>query len=61
VYKLLMNIGFLLLYALVLFFGLGPVLLADGSRTERLVALAMVLVIVFVLASAHRWFNRRIK
>lgn len=36
---------FVLLYALVTFFGLGPVLFADGSFSERMLTLLVVIVI----------------
>lgn len=36
-------------FALVLFFGLGPVLLADGGMTERITTLIVVLILLGVL------------
>jgi hypothetical protein len=41
----------------VTFFGLGPVLLADGSKTERIITLTVVLVLYVVLG----WIAVRIK
>jgi hypothetical protein len=40
---------FVLLYAGVTFFGLGPVLFADGSMQERMITLAVVILIYAVL------------
>ncbi|MEH7096592.1 DUF6954 family protein [Neobacillus vireti] len=43
--KIIIHIFFLLLLALVTFFGLGPILMADGPMQERL----WTAVIVFIL------------
>ncbi|WP_127585783.1 DUF6954 family protein [Paenibacillus koleovorans] len=40
---------FIVLFALVTFFGIGPVLLADGSMMERMWTLVVVVVIYLVL------------
>jgi hypothetical protein len=40
---------FIILYVGVTFFGLGPVLLADGSMQERLMTLLVVIVIYVIL------------
>lgn len=54
---------FVLLYALVTMFGLGPVLLADGSRSERMMTLAVVIVIYICITIAMwrtlTWLKRR--
>lgn len=44
-------LGFILfvLYVLVTMFGLGPVLFADGSQQERMITLAVVMVIYVAL------------
>ncbi|WP_397386602.1 DUF6954 family protein [Paenibacillus roseipurpureus] len=44
-------LGFVMftLYALVTFFGLGPVLFADGSQKERMITLLVVILIYVVL------------
>lgn len=47
--KLIIIIVFVVLYLLVGFFGLGPVLLADGSNQERLLTLSIVVLIFIVL------------
>ncbi|MBP1934285.1 DUF6954 family protein [Ammoniphilus resinae] len=41
--KWLYILVFVILYGLVTFFGLGPVLLADGTFPERLMTLALVI------------------
>ncbi|ANE46065.1 hypothetical protein SY83_06950 [Paenibacillus swuensis] len=55
---------FIVLYALVSFFGLGPVLYADGSNQERLWTFLAVLGIYAVLTAMlilfrNKWTGRR--
>jgi hypothetical protein len=38
-----------IVFALITFFGLGPVLLADGSTSERLMTLLVVILLYLVL------------
>jgi hypothetical protein len=61
--KLLFHTVFIILIALVTFFGLGPVLFADGVLQERLWTAAIVLVIYIILAFLYRksiqWVNRK--
>jgi purine-cytosine permease-like protein len=47
--KFLIILVFICLYLLVGFFGLGPVVFADGSMQERLITLAVVILIFAVL------------
>jgi membrane protein DedA with SNARE-associated domain len=58
-----MYLLFVLLYAGVTFFGLGPVLFADGSMQERMITLAVVIVIYVVLTvllvAWRRWSRSR--
>jgi len=49
----------LIAFLLVTFFGLGPVLLADGTMAERLATLAVVLLIYALLALITVAFARR--
>jgi len=49
-------IVFLILLLLVTFFGIGPVVFADGVMTERLITLAIVIIIYIILfALFKRW------
>jgi uncharacterized membrane protein len=54
-------------FLLVTFFGLGPVLLADGTRSERIVTLIVVILLYlpiggFVLRIKKQWNeNKKIK
>jgi putative flippase GtrA len=61
--KFLLHLVFIILIALVTFFGLGPVLFADGILQERLLTAAIVIVIYLVLAFLYRrsiqWINRK--
>lgn len=55
------NIVFILLIALVTLFGLGPVLMADGTFQERMLTLLIVLVIYALLILGFRYWIRRNK
>lgn len=61
--KFLLHAVFIILIALVTFFGLGPVLYADGVLQERLSTAAIVVVIYTILTFLYRksikWVNRR--
>ncbi|WHY76475.1 hypothetical protein QNH20_20495 [Neobacillus sp. WH10] len=61
--KFLLHAVFIILLALVTFFGFGPVLLADGIILERLWTSAIVIVIYFVIVFIYRkavsWANKR--
>ncbi|HHV98818.1 MAG TPA: hypothetical protein GXX36_04470 [Clostridiaceae bacterium] len=52
-----------IIFILITFFGLGPVLLADGSMGERMGTLAVVLLLYLILggmATAFtKWYKRR--
>ena len=52
---------FFVLYLLVTFFGLGPVLLADGTTQERIFTLVIVLAIYVILTIALLWLIRKWK
>lgn len=47
--KVTLGLVMFVMYALVTMFGLGPVLFADGSLKERMITLAVVIVIYVVL------------
>lgn len=54
--KWLIYLIFVVLFLGVTFFGIGPVLLADGSNLERMMTLAVVLLIYAVLAGVfYKW------
>lgn len=57
---LLVNLLFLTAFLLVTFFGIGPVLLADGSMQERLFTLLLVLLILIGLLLLFRYVKSRI-
>lgn len=50
----------IVLYALTAFFGLGPVLLADGQPGERMLTLALVLIVFAVITALLRLALRRL-
>jgi len=47
--KVILGFIMFVLYALVTMFGLGPVLFADGSQKERMITLAVVMIIYVAL------------
>lgn len=57
---LLVTLLFLTAFLLVTFFGIGPVLLADGSMQERLFTLLLVLLILTGLLLLFRYVKSRI-
>ncbi len=59
VMNILFGIIILAAFLLVTFFGLGPVLLADGSTSERLATLAVVVIIYAVLVTITVIFIRK--
>lgn len=59
--KWLVYLFFAALYVLVTFFGIGPVLLADGSDQERMITLIIVLLIYVVITIALRYVIKKMK
>jgi membrane protein DedA with SNARE-associated domain len=57
----LLHASFIVLYLAVVFFGLGPVLFADGSDSERVSMLIVVVLLFAVLIIVHSWLARRRK
>ena len=52
------NIVFIALFVLVTLFGMGPALMADGTFQERMLTLAIILVIYALLIVAFRRWIR---
>lgn len=52
---------FFIVFGLVTFFGLGPVLYADGTDQERMITLFIVLTLYALLAIILRVIRRRMK
>jgi hypothetical protein len=59
--RLVICIIFAILFILVTFFGLGPVLMADGSAGERAATLAVVIILYALLALMLRFLIKRMK
>lgn len=57
--KWLIYVIFIIMYLLVTFFGLGPVLFADGTTTERVITFLIVLAIYILLTIVFRFVVRR--
>jgi len=47
--KIIFYIIISIIFLLVTFFGLGPVIFADGSMSERIITLVVVIVLYFIL------------
>jgi protein-S-isoprenylcysteine O-methyltransferase Ste14 len=59
--KKIIYVILVILLLLLTFFGLGPVLFADGSNTERMYTLLIVIVLYLLLLAAFYLVNRFIK
>ncbi|QSF46758.1 MULTISPECIES: DUF6954 family protein [Paenibacillus] len=59
--KWILYILFALLYLIVTFFGLGPVLFADGSTAERMVTLVVVLLVYVLITLWLRSVLKRLR
>lgn len=59
--KALIHIVFIFLFLLVTFFGIGPVLLADGVFSERMLTLGIVILIYIVLGFLYRYLLRKFR
>lgn len=51
----------IVLYALLAFFGLGPILMADGTMSERLITLYLVLFIYFIITFLFLKWKKKLK
>jgi hypothetical protein len=58
--KIVLRIVFGIAFLLVAFFGLGPVLMADGMPGERTMTLIVVLGIFALLYIVYKWTIKRI-
>ncbi len=59
--RIIWNVILTILLVLLTFFGLGPVLYADGTMLERLVTLLVVIVLYVFLIMAFYFVNTKIK
>ncbi|MBM7659584.1 cbb3-type cytochrome oxidase subunit 3 [Bacillus mesophilus] len=59
--KWVIILTFTIIYLLITFFGLGPVLLADGSIQERVITLAVVLLLYVIITIIYRSLLKKIK
>ncbi len=59
--RLAVWILFVILLLLVTLFGLGPVILADGTANERFETLAVVIALYVILALLLRFLTKRLK
>lgn len=59
--KYFIYLVFIVLYAGVTFFGLGPVLLADGTLQERFLTLGIVILTYITLTGLLIWYRSNMK
>jgi hypothetical protein len=59
--KIILRTAFAIAFLLVAFFGLGPVVFADGAAGERIVTLVVVLAIFFLLFLGYKWMMKKDK
>lgn len=57
--KIVLRIVFGIAFLLVAFFGLGPVMLADGMMGERILSLIVVLLIFAALYVLYKWSMKK--
>lgn len=50
---------FIVIYLVLTFFGLGPVILADGSSSERITTLLIVILAYIAVTLIFRWLLKR--
>jgi hypothetical protein len=53
--KIIFRIVFAIAFLLAAFFGLGPVLFADGASGERIVTFVVVIMIFILLYILYKW------
>lgn len=58
--RFLLYFVFGVVYLLITFFGIGPVMFADGSSTERIITLLIVIAIYVIVTLLFRWLLKRI-
>lgn len=58
--RILIKIVSAVLFLLLLFFGIGPVVFADGSMQERIITAAIVLILMLGLALVTRWGLKKV-
>ena len=59
--KIIGHIIFIILFLLISFFGIGPVLMADGTSQERIITLIIVLIIYGMWFWLYRYFIKKMK
>lgn len=61
--KVLIYLVFIILYLFVAFFGIGPVLMADGTMNERMLTLGVIILIYALLTVAlvkyRQWIKKK--
>lgn len=58
--RVLIHTIFIIGFSFITFFGIGPVLFADGTMNERIITLIIVILIYIIWSWVYRYFIRRI-
>lgn len=58
--KILIHIFFIVLFLLITFFGIGPIILADGVFSERMYTLIVVLIVYGIWTWLYRLLLKRV-
>jgi hypothetical protein len=59
--RILLYAAFIIVLALITFFGIGPVLLADGTPEERAYTFWIVVILYLIVIAAFYLINKRVK
>lgn len=58
--KILIHIFFIVLFLLITFFGIGPIIFADGVFSERIYTLIVVLIVYGIWTWLYRLLLKRV-
>jgi hypothetical protein len=59
--RILINVALVIILLLLTFFGMGPVLFADGTSTERMYTLLVVVLLYLLIFAIMFYVNKRMK
>jgi hypothetical protein len=59
--RILINVALVIILLLLTFFGMGPVIFADGTSTERMYTLLVVVFLYLLIFAIMLYVNKRMK
>ncbi|MCQ4925372.1 hypothetical protein NE686_19870 [Tissierella carlieri] len=59
--KVIGHIAFIILFLFISFFGIGPVIFADGTMNERIMNLLIIILAYVILIWLYRIFIRKMR